>query len=291
MELALVVDTEDEELVSEARELLVHVTLVAAAGLLPPPGEPFAIAEDLTIRWQREPEPDPDEDDEDDDDHGHGHPTGLIAGLPGPPPPVGFDAVTIDGWYIPRVVDDLNGRQARQTLAAARAAAAETGAELLLYLRETGVVNDDPDVDEATVIDWQLVLPSGNRLGPFFAHDLDALPDLEAGVVGVTRVWRGLCEVIEIGDSNALEGGEGAFVTAVSLANSQDEFGRTATAALVERGLLAIEIGDIDSFAVDYAATIETDEPEYDQLMRSVALDGGVGLGPFHIWSEDGDDD
>ena len=290
MELALVVDTEDEELVSEARELLVHVTLVAAAGLLPPPGEPFAIAEDLTIRWQREPEPDPDEDDEDDDDHGHGHPTGLIAGLAGPPPPVGFDAVTIDGWYIPRVVDDLNGRQARQTLAAARAAAAETGAELLLYLRETGVVNDDPDVDEATVIDWQLVLPSGNRLGPFFAHDLDALPDLEAGVVGVTRVWRGLCEVIEIGDSNALEGGEGAFVTAVSLANSQDEFGRTATAALVERGLLAIEIGDIDSFAVDYAATIATDEPEYDELMRSVALDGGVGLGPFHIWSEDGDD-
>ncbi len=290
MELALVADTDDEDVLEAARDLLVHAALVAAVGVLPPEGEPFAIAEDLAIRWQREPEPDEDdEDDEDDDDHGHGHPTGLVETIPGPPSSASFHAVTIDGWYVPRVVDELNARQARETLAAARTAAAEVGAQVLLYLRETGVVDDDPDIDPAVVMDWQLVLPSGNRLGPFSAHDLGVLPDLEAGEAGVTRVWTGLCEVIEIGDSEALEGGDGAFVTAIALASSQAEFARIATAALVERGVLAVEIDDIDSFAVDYAATIETDNSEYDELMRSVALDGGVELGPFHIWSEDGD--
>jgi hypothetical protein len=289
MELALVADTDDEDLLDEARELLVHAALVAAVGHLPAEGEPFAVAEDLAVRWTREPEPGPDDDDEDDDDHGHDHPTGLIDTVTDVPP-VGYDAALIDGWYIPQIVDDLNGRQARETLPAARAAAAEADAQVLLYLREAGVVDDDPDLDEAAVMDWQLVLPSDNRLGPFSAHDLGVLADLEAGEEGVTRIWSGLCEVIEIGDSAALEGGDGAFVTAVAQANSQSEFARTATVALVERGLLAVEVADIESFAVDYAATIETDQADYDALMHSVALDGGVEFGPLHIWSEDGDD-
>jgi hypothetical protein len=203
-------------------------------------------------------------------------------------PPVGFDAVVVDGWFVPRAVDDLNGNQARRTLADARAVVAdEPGAQLLLFTHATGVVDDAPDVDEATVIDWRLTLPSGFSLGPFLAHELGHLHDLEAGQAGVARVWTGLCEVTEVGDQDLLDGGEGAFVTAIALAASRDEFAAAVRTTLLETGLLLLEIDDLESYAPDAATAIETDNPEFDELVRSVALDGGIELGPFHVWGAD----
>ena len=189
---------------------------------------------------------------------------------------------------MPRAVDDLNGRQARATLAAARAVAADDpGAQLLLFVREAGVVGDGSDVDDDSVIDWRLTLPSGLTLGPFSAHDLGHLHDLEAGEAGVARVWRGLCEVTEVGDQDVLEGGEGAFVTAIALASSRDEFATAVAAALLEGGMLVLEIEDVESYAIDAAAAIETENPDFDAQVRSVAMDGGIELGPFHVWGDD----
>jgi hypothetical protein len=275
----------DGDILDEAQRLLAHVALAIAAGGVPDEGEPFAVAEDLAVRWDRQVE---DEDDVEDIDEGHHpHVSAVVTPADTPVPPVAFDAVLVGGWFVPRAVDDLNGRQARRTLADARAAAALSGGQLLLFVREAGVIEDAADVDEATVIDWRLTLPSGLALGPFSAHDLGHLHDLEAGEAGVARVWTGLCEVTEVGDQDVLEGGEGAFVTAIALANSRDEFATAVTAALLEGGVLVLEIEDVESYAVDAAAAIETENPDFDAQVRAVAMDGGIELGPFHIWGDD----
>jgi len=285
IEVATIADADGDEL-DEAQRLLAHVALAFAAGGVPDEGEPFAVADDLAARWDRQPE-DEDEIDAPADDH-HPHVSAVVTPADGPVPPVAFDAVLVGGWFVPRAVDDLNGRQARATLAAARAVAADDpGAQLLLFVREAGVVGDGSDVDDDSVIDWRLTLPSGLTLGPFSAHDLGHLRDLEAGEAGVARVWTGLCEVTEVGGQDVLEGGEGAFVTAIALASSRDEFATAVAAALLEGGMLVLEIEDVESYAIDAAAAIETENPDFDAQVRSVAMDGGIELGPFHIWGDD----
>ena len=289
LEVATIADTDDDEL-EDAQRLLAHVALALAVGGVPDEGEAFAIAEDVAVRWDHRPPDDGEDDDEVDEHQGHDHVTAVVTVADVAVPPVGFDAVVLDGWFVPRAVDDLNGHQARRTLADARAVAAdEPGAELLLFTHATGVVDDAPEVDVAGVIDWRLTLPSGFSLGPFLAHELGNLQDLEAGEAGVARVWTGLCEVTEVGDQDVLEGGEGAFVTAIALAPTRDEYAAAVRAALLETGLLLLEIEDLESFAPDAATEIETDNPDFDRLVRSVALDGGIELGPFHVWGSEED--
>jgi len=289
LEVATLADADDDDL-DEAQRLLAQVALALAVGGVPDEGEPFAIAEDVAVRWEHRPADEEDDDDEHDEQDGHDHVTAVVAPVDVPVPPVGFDAVVVDGWFVPRAVDDLNGRQARRTLADARAVVAdEPGAQLLLFTPATGVIDDAPDIDVATVIDWRLTLASGFSLGPFLAHELGHLQDLAAGEAGIARVWTGLCEVTEVGDQDLLEGGEGAFVAAIALAPSRDEYAAAVRAALLETGLLLLEIQDLESFAPDAATEIETEDPDFDELVRSVALDGGIELGPFHVWGGDED--